>query len=236
VPTKKHKPIIRILRAGTLAVALLVFGGIRATADPLGWEFQLNTSSLPTNQGPFYLAFQLEDGSGTGDANNTVTLYNFDFYGGSAAGSPVTFGGATGSLETGITITDSDPFFNAIYEGFTPGPMLTFDADFTDNADVGPFQDQMLMSILDPTLNGIPTLDPSGLDSFLTVTLDGTTVTLPNGVVTPPLAVYSSDLTQTTYNIPAGAAVPEAGSLTLLFTCCAMLGLKRKLLPLLLKH
>src|SRR5579859_8130563 len=81
----------------------------------------LDTSPLIGHPaGPFSLNFQFTDGQGTGDANNTVTLSSFAFGGGSAAGGPSLTGGASGSLGSGVVLTDS-AFFNAFTEGFTPG-------------------------------------------------------------------------------------------------------------------
>src|SRR5882724_5965142 len=65
----------------------------------------LNTSGLiAKSSGPFYLDFQLNDGSGTGDGSNTVTLSHFNFVGGGEIGSPTAFGGVTGNLGSTITL------------------------------------------------------------------------------------------------------------------------------------
>ena len=51
------------------------------------FHVSLDTSALTTLAGPFSLDFQLNDGSGTGDANNTAILSHFTFgTGGSALG------------------------------------------------------------------------------------------------------------------------------------------------------
>jgi len=172
---------------------------------------------LPTNsivgEGTFSLAFQLVDGSGVGNADNTIKLFDFNFFGGSASGSPTLFGGASGDLATGLTLTNSDPFFNAAIQGFVPGQKITFDATYSNNLDT-PFPDLFLVSVLDPLGNGIPTLDTM-YDSFLTVSLTGTT-TVVYGVTTPPSSFFSADLTQTSYNLAAPIVTPEPGSLVLL--------------------
>src|SRR4051794_1059710 len=63
------------------------------------YDISLNTASLIGHiAGPFSLDFQLIDGAGTGDANNTAQLTDFSFNTGSAAGLPVLLGGASGSL------------------------------------------------------------------------------------------------------------------------------------------
>ena len=217
------------LRTSIFAAALLIFASTAAWADAYDVEFVLNTSLIETQcAGDCYLAFQLADGSGTGDANNTVTLSGFALYGGSLDTSNVSlFGGAANPQPGFITLTDSDPTFNAAVQGFIPGSELAFEATFTNNADTGPFPDLFTMSILDPGWNGIPTLDTIN-DSFITVTLDGTTVPLPNGLPGPPTSFWASDLTQTTYDIPA-PGVPEPSTTALLAVCFGFLGLRRKL-------
>jgi hypothetical protein len=219
--------IQHILRTSISALALLLFGSTTALAGTLGLQFGLDTNSIEA-MGTFYLAFQLVDGSGTGDANNTVTLSGFNFDGGSVAGVPTLYGGASGSLSSGVTLTDSDPFFNAMWQDFVPGPWVTFYATFTNNADSGPFQDMFMMSILDGSQNGIPTVDPSGNNTFLTVTLNGTVQSPAPGVLAPPLGVWGADPQQTSYNMSAPEVVPEPGSLMLLGSALAGLGLWRR--------
>src|SRR6202030_717527 len=68
----------------------------------------VNTTPLIDHPaGPFSMALAMTDGNGIGDGNNTVTLSDVDFGGGAATGDPVTFGGVTGSLASGIVLTDS---------------------------------------------------------------------------------------------------------------------------------
>jgi len=208
-----------ILKSSILAALLVVLGSTTARASSYTVPYLLNTSGI-VGQGTFSLAFQLVDGSGIGNADNTVQLFGFNFYGGSASGSPLLFGGAAGDVSTVLTLTNSDPFFNAAIQGFVPGQQLTFDATFTNNLDT-PFPDLFLLSLLDPTGNGIPTLD-TVYDSFLAVNLNGTT-TVVDGITTPPTSVFGADPSQTNYDLPAPIVTPEPSSLVLLATSCLFL-------------
>src|SRR4030095_4323392 len=99
-----------------LPIAWALSSAPLAHAD-LIYDFSLDTSSLVGHPaGPFQLAFQLNDGSGLGNYTNSITLSDFDLgVGGSAFGSPLLFGGATGDVTSIVTITDSD-FFNAFVQ------------------------------------------------------------------------------------------------------------------------
>lgn len=122
---------------------------------PLGradtiYTFSMNTVPLVGN-GPFALDLQLLDGSGLPIDlnNNTVTLTNFAFgAGGSASGGGTATGGASGSLASGVTLTDAS-FFNEYVENFTPGPILSFTIDTTNVADPGGTPDLLTIAILD---------------------------------------------------------------------------------------
>jgi hypothetical protein len=185
----------------------------------------LNTTPLTTlpglGAGPFSLAFQLNDGSGTNDGNNTATLTNFNFGGGAAIGSPSTSGGASGDLTSTVTLTDSD-FFNALFQGFTPGSTLSFLVDLTTNVDLGFTPDAFAFSILDSSgFAAIPTMDLSGADTLLAVNIDS-----PNPLI-PTYATDSSRGTvggnaSITMDAPAVGSgptpVPEPTSLLLMFT------------------
>jgi hypothetical protein len=132
-----------------------------ATAGAV-YQVTLDTSSLIGHPaGPFYVYGTFTDGSGVGDANNTVTMSDFTFGGGSALGNPIVFGGATGSLETGATITDSS-FFSFIVEQFAPGLQLSFLLGLTSNDDAGGIPDRFSFSILDSSGVPLPTLAPFG--------------------------------------------------------------------------
>src|SRR5262249_33851582 len=143
---------------------------LSARAD-YAFHVSLDTSALTTYLdffAPYTLLFQLTDGDGT--ANNSVQITNLLFgTGGSPAGSPTLSGGASGSLASGLTLTDTG-FSNSLLEGFTPGSALEFDVHSTSNF-AGGTPDQFAFSLLDGI--GTPRLstDPGG--AFLTLDIDG---------------------------------------------------------------
>jgi hypothetical protein len=110
---------------------------------------------------PFFFGAVFIDGSGIGDANNTVTLSNFDFHGGASVSSPLLLGGASGSLSTTTSIIDSSSF-NLFEQEFSPGVELTFNLDLTSNDDVSGTPDRLTLYILDNSGNPLPTLAPTG--------------------------------------------------------------------------
>jgi hypothetical protein len=187
--------------AAMLCAGLLAMNASSAAASTIT-HVDVNTAPLVGSAaGPFSLDFQL-----LGSFSNTATVSNFSFGGGSAVGAPTLAGGATGSLASGVTLTDSASFFNEFFQEFTPGARVGFDVSVTD---IGPAQgfspDAFSFSILDGFLAQIPT---TGLgDSLLLVNI--TTTPGIGGVQT-----FSS-------TSPAGvavtvSAVPEPASLLLL--------------------
>jgi hypothetical protein len=120
----------------------------------------LNTAPLVGHPaGPFSILIALTDGSGLGDGNNTIQITNVDFGGGSGSGGAGLFGGATGSLETGVTMNDSAPL-SLLTESFSPGQTLRFTVSVTTGDDVGEIPDGMSFYILDNSGLPIPTLAP----------------------------------------------------------------------------
>lgn len=178
------------------------------------YTVNLNTAPLIGHlAAPFYLDFQLNDGSGMGDANNTATLSNFQFGGGSATGSPSTQGGASGNLSSTVVIQDS-AFLNELYQEFIPGNTLSFTLDLTTQVE-SPTPDQFSFAILDNTLTELPT-QQGFFDVFATIDIDSTS---------PPVQTFASNPNV----LPAGggggitmaaptaqAAVPEPTTLVLL--------------------
>ena len=159
-----------------------------AHADTL-FKVTLDTGSgVFTNPpGPFSLAFEFTDGSGTGDGNNIVTMSNFEFgLGGAIVGAPFTSGGASGDLSTAVVLTDTG-FDNIFFQGFTPGTILQFDLSVTTNVDPGGIPDELIMSILDSSFSPLPTTSSSPLFPLLVVDIDS-----PN----PSVQTFGSDPSQ----------------------------------------
>ena len=151
-----------------LALMLALAQQRPAHAGIVNGSVSLDTSGL---SGTFELGFILIDGSATGDANNTVTLGNFGFGGGSAGTVDLllTTAGASGDFASGVTLTDSE-FFNVFAQTFTAGTLLTFDFGFSTNIDAGGTPDQFSIALLQSDGTLIPSNDPSG--ALLLVNID----------------------------------------------------------------
>ena len=190
----------------TLMLPLVLAANPRpAYADIITGSVSLDTSAL---SGPFELAFIFTDGSGTGDANNTVTLGNFLFGAGGSAGTvdaSLSFGGESGDLTSGVSLIDSF-FLNIFASSFTPGSLLSFDFGLTTNVDAGGTPDQFSLVLLQADGSVVNTEDPSGANSLLTVNLDS---------AHPAISTFASDLTPAAI-VTESTAAPEPPSLLLL--------------------
>jgi PEP-CTERM motif len=204
--------------AGFLAALFLGLGQRPAYADPLTFTVTLDTSGLVGNvNAPFSVAFVFTDGSGLGDGNNTVLLSGFTFGGGSAGSvnSNLLFGGESGSLASGVSLTDSSGFFNTFVSAFTPGSALSSTVAMTTNVDSGGTPDQFSFSLLEScpsiasTCNNVPTGDLTGANSLLTVNIDSPS---------PTIQTFTSDLTPAPTAAATVAPVPEPATLLLLGT------------------
>jgi len=200
------------------AFCVWVFSVLCQTANgDVIYDVTLDTAPLVGHPaGPFYVELAFTDGSGIGDGNNTATLSDFDFGGGSALGGPFVFGGASGSLETGVSITDTS-FLSLFGEQFAPGLHLSFSLDLTSNDDADGIPDRLTLYILDSSGVPLPTLAPAG-DYFLGVDL---------GSAGPVFDVWGSDPSQAPsaggnpVSIPAPtvtpvSSVPEPSTIYLL--------------------
>jgi hypothetical protein len=164
----------RVVHFRALIAAGLLY--LAATTCHADFIFTVTVDTAPLighPAGPFSLEFQLNDGSGTNDGNNTALLSDFDFHGGNPVGPPTLIGGASGDLGSNIVLADND-FLNEFFQEFTPGPLLTFTVDLSLNVDAGPQPDEFTFAILDCTLIEIPTLGPA--DSLVLVDVTGNPV------------------------------------------------------------
>jgi hypothetical protein len=183
-----------------LGVAILSLGLPRTSYAIAIFDVTVNTSTLA---GPSTLLFQLTDGDGVGDANNTVTVENLMFGGGSLFGSPELFGGASVNGLGQITLIDSE-FFSAFSQGFVPGSALSFRLTTTTAVDSDLTPDAFAFSIFDADGNPLGT-DPTGAGSLLSLFITSADPLISNyGVVitsAPP---------------PNPNPIPEPGTLSLL--------------------
>lgn len=181
----------------------------------------VNTSSVSGMAGS-EVFFEFTDGSGLGDANNTVTLTGFSLGGGTAGAvdtnSLDTTGGFDPASDLGsqVSITDSS-FFNEFAQFLTPGSVLSFTLDLTTNVDAGGVPDQFSMYIYDPNSNSIDTTaDPTGGDSLLSISLDSSSNPTTNNF---DPALVTSAVTNPT---------PEPSTLLLFVSGLAICGLLRR--------
>jgi len=215
-----------------LFITSLVFAS--AFADPITYDVSLDTSSLVGSvAGPFWLDFELTDGSATGDGNNTGVLSDFQFGSGGAIGSPISDGGASGDVLTEVMLIDSSAFGNGLDEMFTPGNSLSFQLQLSTNVDAGG-ADSFSFSILDSTFTPLPTTAGFPIDALAVINIDNS--------VSPTVETFAGD---TSRSIAAGgnpiaiaapviaivsADVPEPSALPLLLIGLAAIATKRRVL------
>ncbi len=201
-----HKTAFR-----ALAIAAALALGSFAEAQ-IQFQVNVDTSSLVGNPaGPYSLDFQLNDGSGWGDASNWATVSDIKFGGGSATGSANTFGGAWGDLSSSVNLHDSDPLVNEFYQGFTAGSWLSFTVSLSTQVESGPTPDEFSFAILDGSLFNIAT-QALGTDAFVQVNIDSQNPSI--------LSYGSADLT-----IPAPTVTPVPEASTYGICGAALLGL-----------
>jgi hypothetical protein len=175
-----------------LFAILALFGTSLASHAGVAYTVSLDTTAL-VGLGPFGLAFQFADGTGTGDGNNVVTLSDFQFGTGGPLGSPFTFTGVgeSGTLSDTVTMIDNEPTGSGYFaQLFTPDTTLSFLLESTTNVDAGGVYDLFTFGITDSFFNYIPTTAGDGTD-LLSLTLDDP--------VNPTVATYSTDPTQTSF-------------------------------------
>ena len=200
--------MIRLQLTVLRSFAALVFLACAAARADISFHVDIDTSILQGNAGgPYQLAFQLVDGSGSNDANNSAVLSGFNFAGGAVSAPPSLSGGAAGNLATSATLTDSS-FFNAIVQSFSPGGHLRFDVTLGTAIDAGATPDEFSLAILDGQGNEIPTTDPAG--AFIVLDLDSAQPRVQTFAAAGGYSAMGAPI------VTLNPAVPEPGSSALL--------------------
>jgi hypothetical protein len=181
---------------------------VPASADTI-YLVTLDTSLLPAQT--FDLYFSLTDGSGTGDANNTVTLSGFS---------------CTLCPSSPVTLTDSS-FFQDNTTPVSLGSKLKFYLDFTDNLDAGGVPDTFEFQLLNPNAPGGPaaiaTNDPVTGQDLIVFDLVG-----------PSSQILTYDSADPNFPFSAAdvaSATPEPSGLLLFAPALALLAAIRSLRP-----
>jgi hypothetical protein len=165
----------RTIRFATLFALLALAASVAAIpAEADDFDVSLNTSSLSGTQ---ILALSLINGGGGVD--NTVTLSDFAFGGGSPVPPANYFGttGASGDLSTDVTMDDSVSLYGgtALFaEEFDPGTSLSFLLTTTNNF-AGTTPDAFSMSVCDTSFNCYS--DDANTGAMLVLNLVGGTLT-----------------------------------------------------------
>lgn len=152
-------------------ICLVVLLALLCSLSSSAGTITLNTAGMVGHlAGPFVLDFQMINGSI--GISNTVTLTNFAFGSGGVVGTPTLSGGASGTIGTGVVLSDSSNFFNEFMQAFTPGGTLSFEWAITTNG--GAVPDEFTFAILDSTGAALPTTAflSTGADVFLDVTVN----------------------------------------------------------------
>lgn len=212
-----------------IGITILATAAQLASAATI-YDVTFRTSALQAHAAaPFSLNVQLNDGEGVGNANNTATLSDFDFGGGSPSGSALLVGGASGDFTGSVSISDT-AFLNSFTQQFVAGIVLRFRLNLTTNLNSGPVPDQFSVAILDNTGFEIPTqgLAATGSDVFLLVDI---------GSDTSAVQTFASDAGRHPFggggpiDMPEAvlaAPVPEPGSLPLVFAALAAVVLRAR--------
>jgi hypothetical protein len=227
----------RFFRQCLNVIAGLCLGLSASLCYAVSFIVSIDTTPLAGHAaGPFALDLQLIDGGGT--ANNTATLSNFDFGGGSAGATDCTSATCTNGANVTspplvISLTDNPlfggSFFNQVIFPFTPGSSgpLSFLLDLTTNVESGAglSPDAFSLGILDSSGFGIPTsffevLVQIDITNPLTInTFASDASTSPPGCPTcPPIDIAA----------PSVNVVPEPGTGVLLVLGLISLALARR--------
>ena len=191
------------MRSYAFLLGSLLFVGQLTLGTTVDYQLTLNTSALQGVSQPYQMDVRL-----IGGADNSVTLDEFSFGGGSGVFSP---NGAPGvNISPGvIQFTDSaqNPGLE-YFLSFYAGSLLQFNLTTTNNPPPNAqVADQITIAMLDTNGLYIPTSDSGGQDYFLQVGLTGS-----------PLAVqiWASSATPPFSVVPiSGPAIPEPSSIGL---------------------
>jgi hypothetical protein len=190
----------------TVACLTLLLTTLFHTVKAATWDVTINTSNWSGTSAS--LAFDLIDGDNIN--NNTVQISNFLTDGGYNSGAATLTGGASGLLDTGAALTDSD-FFNELLQPIVLGSSLQFRLQLSDVLKTGALvPDRFSFFILDEfgAFSLFPTTDPTSADSLFGIDLNGQ-----GGALT--LYASADQSPSWTVNAPQ-ATVPEPSILILL--------------------
>jgi beta-lactam-binding protein with PASTA domain len=186
----------RLFRKPATALAvMLALLAIPATAQTHQISVSLDTRLLVGAAGPFYVGFQLADGSLEGNGSNGVFVNNIQFGGGSAVPPVTPYSTALGDLSSAVTLTDLS-VFSVMSEAFNPGATLSFNVSYTSNLDTS-IPDEFVMVILDHNFSPLPT---TGGVALLQIDFDSASPTIQtfsgNASVSGGIAIPAPVVTQ----------------------------------------
>jgi hypothetical protein len=195
----------------------------RAT-QTLTFNVDIDTAGLSSElaSAPFDLDFQLLYGNSS-LAASTVTLSGFNFSGGSATGSPVLLGSATGSLSNSVTLTASSANTDAeFYQAFLPSVTdISFLATVTEaGPDIGT-PTEFTASILDSSLGFPAEIFTTAPDTESLVTLNLNSANTVSDVQTYS-GVSSADGSTPLSNVGKVSSVPDGGPTAALLACAVL--------------
>lgn len=199
----------------TYAFLTLLLTALPYTAKAATWSVKIDTSDWAGTSAS--LAFDLVDGDNVN--NNNVQITNFLTDGNFDSSLATLFGGASGLLDTGAILTDSD-FFNELLQPIVLGSSLQFQLHFTDAlATAALVPDRFSFFILDEfgAFSLFPTNDPTGADSLFGIDLNG---------LGGALSLYAAADQSVAWSV---AVVPVPGTIALLATgLCLLVGSARR--------
>jgi hypothetical protein len=179
------------------------------------WDVTIDTSNWAGTSAS--LAFDFVDGDGA--VNNTVRISQFLTDSSYDSGLAALAGGASGQLDTGATLVDSD-FFNELLQPIVLGNFLEFQLQLSDVlADGALVPDRFSFFILDEfgAFSLFPTNDPTGADSLFGIDLNG---------LGGALSLYAAADQSVAWSV---AVVPVPGTIALLAAgLCLLVGSARR--------